>query len=75
MNDKKRECLERQWRVKRSGGKPSIVLRDVFAKIAIWVEKFVQVGDVAVSYDPGHAALPWAGIRLLLKVRVLGSPK
>jgi hypothetical protein len=29
---------------------------------------FKQVGDVAVQYDPAHAALPWAGIRFLLQV-------
>lgn len=28
----------------------------------------MEVGDVAVSYDPGHAALPWALVRFLLKV-------
>ena len=48
--------------------KSKVVLRDVFAKIAFWVEKFVEVGDVAVQYDPGHAALPWALVRFLLKV-------
>lgn len=48
--------------------KSKVVLRDVFAKIAFWIEKFVEVGDVAVQYDPGHAALPWALVRFLLKV-------
>ncbi len=33
-----------------------------------WLDKFKQVGDVAVNFDPQHAALPWAGIRLLLEV-------
>lgn len=32
------------------------------------MEKFKGVGDVAVQYDPGHAALPWAAIRFLLQV-------
>ena len=44
------------------------MLRDVFCKVSTWLQKFVEIGDVAVSYDPGHAALPWAGIRFLLKV-------
>ena len=56
------ECKQRQWTVKR------IVLRDVFTKIAKWIEKFIDVGDVAVQYDPGHAALPWAAVRFLLTV-------
>jgi len=33
-----------------------------------WVKKFRDVGDVVVQYDPTHAALPWAGVRLLLQV-------
>lgn len=56
------ECEQRQWTVKH------IVLRDVFTKIARWIEKFIEVGDVTVQYDPGHAALPWAALRFLLKV-------
>ena len=56
------ECKQRQWTVK------GIVLRDVFTKIAKWIEKFIEVGDVTVQYDPGHTALPWAALRFLLKV-------
>lgn len=32
---------------------------------------FLSAGDVAVSFDPVHAALPWAGIRVVLVVSVL----
>jgi hypothetical protein len=35
-----------------------------------WVSKFKAVGDMAVQYDPAHAALPWAGVRVLLQVVV-----
>ena len=45
-----------------------IDLRDRADKILEWVEKFKQIGDIAVQYDPVHAALPWAGIRFLLQV-------
>lgn len=62
VSSRRQECEQRQWTVKKT------VLRDVFAKIAKWVEKFVEVGNVAVQYDPGHAALPWAALRFLLKV-------
>ena len=31
---------------------------------------FLSAGDVAVSFDPVHAALPWAGIRVVLVVSV-----
>ena len=59
---RRQECEQRQWTVKK------VVLRDLFTKIAKWVEKFVEAGDVAVQYDPVHAALPWAAVRFLLKV-------
>jgi hypothetical protein len=65
VNSRRQECEQRQWTVKK------VVLRDVFAKIAKWVEKFVELGDVAVQYDPGHSALPWAALRFLLKVCVV----
>ena len=48
-------------------GKETFVVRDLADKILSWVEKFKQIGDIAVQYDPAHAALPWAGIRLLLQ--------
>ena len=62
VKSRMQECEQRQWTVKR------IVLRDVLKKIAKWIEKFIEVGDVAVQYDPGHAALPWAALRFLLTV-------
>jgi hypothetical protein len=37
-------------------------------KIIAWVIKFKEVGDLAVQYDPIHAALPWAGVRFFLQV-------
>ncbi|KAL8826680.1 MAG: hypothetical protein Q9170_007310 [Blastenia crenularia] len=60
-SERQRECVQKQWRVKAIGGNNStVVLREIFAKIVVWVQKFVEVGDVAINYDPGHAALPWA---------------
>ena len=46
-----------------------MILRDVFDKIVRWIDMFKQVGDIAVQYDPAHASLSWAGIRLVLQVR------
>ncbi len=68
VEERKKECKDRQWELKWSKGKDAIVLRDIFCKISTWLQKLVEVGDVVASYDPGHAALPWAGIRFLLKV-------
>jgi hypothetical protein len=51
----------------------NIILRDVAEKIVFWLDKFKEVGDVAVNFDPVHAALPWAGVRLLLQVLISPS--
>jgi predicted nicotinamide N-methyase len=39
-----------------------IILGDVFEKIITWVHNFKVVGDMVVPFNPGHAALPWAGV-------------
>ena len=67
VQSKKRDCLARRLKYKRSNG-DSVHLYDVCEKIVIWVNKFKEIGDVAMQYDPGHAALPWAAIRFLLQV-------
>ena len=43
-------------------------LRDEADNVILWLDRFKQVGDVAVNVDPIHAGLPWAGVRLLLEV-------
>jgi hypothetical protein len=58
--DAKRWCFELHGR--------KYIMRDVVHRVIVWLNLFKQVGDVAVQYDPGHAALPWAGVRFLLKV-------
>jgi hypothetical protein len=62
---KKLECLRKKYE-NRKGDK--VILRDVFDKILTWIDKFRAIGDIAVQYDPAHAALPWAGIRFFLQV-------
>ena len=62
-------CKERRWKCKGLRGE-KIVIRDVFAKMTSWIDKFKGVVDVIVQYDPGHAALPWAAVRFILTVRV-----
>ena len=63
----KQRSIESRWKYTRKSGE-TVIIRDVFKKIVRWVEVFQQVGDVAVQYDPSHAALPWAGIRFILQV-------
>ena len=35
------------------------------------MQKFKEIGDIAVQHDPVHASLPWADVRLLLEVRAV----
>jgi hypothetical protein len=41
-------------------------LTDIYSSTISWLDKFKDVGDVAVQFDPMHAALPWAATRLVL---------
>ena len=70
VNVNKEYCLKKRWRLTKNG----LVLRDLFEKIAVWVNKFKEIGDITVGHDPTHAALPWAAVRVLLQVRVLLNP-
>ncbi|KAL1851056.1 hypothetical protein Daus18300_012665 [Diaporthe australafricana] len=60
---------QKRWKYTKPNG-DIIIVRDVLEKIVGWVEKFKDTGDTIVQYDPGHAALPWAAVRFLLKVAV-----
>lgn len=33
------------------------------------LNKFKEIGDIVVQYNPVHVALPWAGVRFILMVR------
>lgn len=60
---------KRQQIVKRKRGKP-LVLRHLYARIVTCINKFKNIGDIVVQYDPAHAALPWAAVRLVLQALV-----
>ncbi|KAF8417598.1 hypothetical protein EV426DRAFT_578107 [Tirmania nivea] len=62
VNEKK----GKEWKIKFLGD--DIVLCHVGLKILHWVNRFKEIGDIIVQFDPGHAALPWAGFRFLLKI-------
>ena len=63
-----REHAASKWKATTRHGE--IDFQAKFSKIISWAQKFIEVGDVAVNFDPGHAALPWAAVRLLLQVMV-----
>jgi hypothetical protein len=68
VEEKKQSCLEKRWKYKNSKGE-DVIFRNLLAKIAVWVDKFKEVGDIGVQYDQMHAALPWAAVRLILQVQ------
>ena len=70
----KRKYESNRLVVKRGADREPIVLHEVFSKIVGWIERFVAVGDTAMQYDTGHAALPWAAIRLVLQASDIGAP-
>jgi len=73
--DAKTRSIEHRWHFRRPGrGVETVVLRDLFSKIVTWIDRFKQVGDIVVQYDPAHAALPWAGVRFLLQVLTFRFP-
>ncbi|XEU97320.1 hypothetical protein FSHL1_002606 [Fusarium sambucinum] len=44
--------------------------RKYFDRMVLWLYKFKAIGDVASSFDPVHAALPWAAFRFVLQAMV-----
>lgn len=65
---KKRQCLDSRLRLGNT-----FILRDVLDRIATGLDRFKQVGDIAIQVNPVHAALPWAAVRFLLQIAVNDS--
>ncbi|KAF5269000.1 hypothetical protein FOXYS1_92 [Fusarium oxysporum] len=55
---------QREWKV--TIGDKEYSVRGLVDKTVNILNNFVGVGDVAVSFDPVHAALPWAAVRFVL---------
>lgn len=62
-----RDIYQKEKKVSKGPRGEVIIWSDVYTKIATWMKKFIEVGDTAVQYDPGHAALPWAAVRFILQ--------
>ena len=54
-----------QWSFKRSNGEVKY-FHEYYTRIFAGLQRFKEIGDTVVQYDPGHAALPWAAIRFFL---------
>jgi len=63
---KQAECDAKSWTFVLAGR--TLKLKDEAGKVIAWLQRFKQVGDIAVNADPLHAGLPWALIRFLLEV-------
>ncbi|CCT63190.1 related to vegetatible incompatibility protein HET-E-1 [Fusarium fujikuroi IMI 58289] len=48
-------------------------LASYFDRMVHWLDKFKSIGDVASSFDPLHAALPWAAFRFVLQAILAGK--
>jgi seryl-tRNA synthetase len=68
VGEAKQECEQKQWVIFTNKLGETVKIQDLLGKIIGWVNKFKEVGDNAVQYDPVHAALPWAMIRFFLQV-------
>ena len=51
--------------VKRSTGE-ILLLHDIFAKIARWIGKVIEVGNLATPFEPLRATAAWAAVRSIL---------
>ncbi|OQD71649.1 hypothetical protein PENPOL_c001G07560 [Penicillium polonicum] len=63
------EAKKKQWRFRKRNGE-EVTVREVFEKIATWVTKFKEIGDIASGVDPLHVGLPWAAVRFFLQMAV-----
>ena len=66
--EKKRCCIEKRWTFTFTGR--TVDMKEEADKVVGWLDRFKAVGDIVANVDPMHVGLPWAGIRLLLKVKL-----
>lgn len=65
--EKQRYCIEKRWTF--TFAERTVVVKEEADKVVGWLNRFTAVGDVVANVDPMHVGLPWAGIRVLLKVK------
>ncbi|KAI8661998.1 NACHT domain-containing protein [Fusarium keratoplasticum] len=66
VDQKRQECEANRWTTVQVF-RTTINLSDLASNAITWLNKFKEVGDTIVQYDPGHAALPWAATRFILQ--------
>jgi hypothetical protein len=63
-----KRCAIKRWSWNYKGRR--VYLFDQVDKVVQLLDKFKATGDVAANVDPVHIGLPWAGIRIILEVRI-----
>lgn len=71
FSDLQRLAYDTKQQIERSAWTATTPNRAAIAKVITCLRRFKEVGDIAVYFDPVHAALPWAVFRFLLEVRDL----
>lgn len=75
-HQRKQDLHDRNWTEKsQAAGKDPVRVRVAISRIIICLRRFKEVGDIAVNFDPVHAALPWAAFRFVLEVRIASNLK
>lgn len=59
-------CEEEKLKYRIDGREYS--LQDVAAKTAIWIQEYIDVGNIVASTNPIRLGLQWAAVRALLNV-------
>ena len=63
------DCVQKGWTIYRNKNGEEVKLRHVLGKIHAWVGEIIKIVDIGVSADQsGHAALPWAIVKLITEV-------
>lgn len=53
----KENFIKERSRFHRPGCGQTVILRDLFSKMLVWIARVKEIGDIVVQYDPVHAAL------------------
>lgn len=73
-HQRKQDLHDHKWKDNgRPAGKDAVRVQVAISRIIICLRRFKEVGDIAVSFDPTHAALPWAAFRFVLEVCVISK--
>lgn len=71
VKDKQDECLRKRWVLYKNEYGEEVLFRDVLERVSEWIEKFQEIGDDLIRFDPGYAMIPWAIVRTIMQASFL----